>query len=178
MRRQLSAALLAAALAALCTPATTAYAGTAAAGQRWAPAPTTPWSRPAGVLCDFGIHVEPVVDEVRVRVLATYPDGSPRREVYVGPLVLRVTNDVTGAWTDVDAGGSSVITYRPGGSFDVNSFWQSVGPAVFGFREGRGNRPRGLYRFDGVYTVDFDETGYKTVTVRAGTETEVCALLS
>lgn len=175
MPRRSHPAALAVVLVLVATLATPARAGSPGG---WMPAPTTPWSRPAGVLCDFGIHVEPIVDEVRRRVLATYPDGSVRRDAWTGALILRVTNDDTGASTDVDAGGDATIGYRPGGAIDLNSTWHAAGPAVFGFREGRGNRPRGLYRFDGLYRVEFDATGYKTVTVHAGTETEICALLS
>jgi hypothetical protein len=169
MRRVLTVVLLVAALAAMATPP-----AAAATVPGWEPAPSAPYDRAAGVLCDVAIHAEPIVDEVRKRVLATYPDGTPRREVYTGSLVIRVTNTATGASTDVDASGTSFIEYRPGGAFDRDSMWYSIGPALFGFREGRGNRPRGLYRIDGVYTIDFDATGFKTVTLYAGKEHDVC----
>jgi hypothetical protein len=170
MRRVISVALL---VVALVAPAAPAFATTDQATP-WEPAPSAPYDRAAGVLCDFAIHAEPIVDEVRKRVLATYPDGTPKREVYTGDLVIRVTNTQTGASTDVDASGTSLIDYRPGGAFDRDSLWYAIGPALFGFREGRGNLPRGLYRIDGLYTIDFDATGIKTVTQYAGTEHDVC----
>lgn len=59
------------------------------------PVPSGPVDVPAGVVCDFPMHSEPIVDEVRTRVLATYSDGSPKRQAFVGDLVVRVTNTAT-----------------------------------------------------------------------------------
>ena len=149
----------------------------AAAGGGWVPAPSGPVDVPAGVVCDFPMHSEPIVDEVRTRVLATYPDGSPKRQAFVGDLVVRVTNTATGAFVDVDASGSGLVVYQPGGTLTTNSTWYAVGPAGFGFREGGGDHPRGLWVFDGVYTVAFDANSFKTVTIYHGSERNVCAEL-
>jgi hypothetical protein len=143
----------------------------------WVPAPTGPFDLPAGARCDFQVHSEPIVDEVRTRVLATYPDGSTKREAYVGDLVVRLTNTATGASVDVDLSGSALVEYQPGATLTTNSTWYAVGPAMFGFREGGGDHPRGLWVFDGVYSVAFDANSFKTVTVYHGTEREMCAEL-
>jgi hypothetical protein len=129
---------------------------------------------PAGARCDFPVHSEPVVDEVRTRVLATYPDGSTKREAYVGDLVVRITNTATGGSVDVDLSGSAIVEYQPGGTLITNSTWYLVGPAMFGFREGGGDHPRGLWVFDGLYKIEFGPTAYKTVTIYHGTEHDVC----
>lgn len=144
----------------------------------WTPAPSTPWEREAGVLCDFPLHGEAVVDEVRKRVLESYPDGTPKREIYTGDLVVRVTNTATGSSVDADASGTAVIEYRPGGSFAQSSTWYVVGPVLVGFREGGGTLPRGLYVLDGLYAIDFGPTGFKTVTMYAGTTHNLCADLA
>jgi hypothetical protein len=144
----------------------------------WVPAPSTPWDVPAGARCDFPVHAEPVVDEVRTRVLARYPDGSTKREAYVGDLVLAVTNTGTGETLDADLSGSALVEYQPGGTLTTNSTWYLIGPALFGFREGGGNRPRGIWVFDGVYTVAFGPDGYKTVTVHHGSERNLCTELA
>jgi hypothetical protein len=144
----------------------------------WVPAPSAPWDAPAGTLCDFSVHGEPVVDEVRKRVLDRYPDGSTKLEAYTGDLVVAVTNTETGKSVDADASGSGLVEYTLGGALTTNSTWYVVGPAGFGFTEGGGNRPRGIYVFDGVYTVKFGPTGYKTVTMHHGTERELCTELS
>ncbi|MDQ7904358.1 hypothetical protein RB614_07460 [Phytohabitans sp. ZYX-F-186] len=144
----------------------------------WVPAPSAPWDVPAGARCDFPVHAEPVVDEVKTRVLARYPDGSTKREAYVGDLVLAVTNTDSGETVEVDLSGSALVEYQPGGTLTTNSTWYVVGPALFGFREGGGNRPRGIWVFDGVYTVAFDANGVKTVTVYHGSERELCTELA
>jgi hypothetical protein len=144
----------------------------------WVPAPSAPWDLPAGARCDFPVHAEPVVDEVKTRVLARYPDGSTRREAYVGDLVLAVTNTDTGETLEADLSGSALVAYEPGGTLTTNSTWYAVGPALFGFREGGGNRPRGMWVFDGVYTIAFDANGYKTVTIHHGSERNLCTELA
>lgn len=138
------------------------------------PAPSAPYDMPAGARCDFAVHVEPIVDEVRTRVLATFPDGTTKREAYVGDLVMRVTNTATSNSVDVDLSGSAVVEYQPGGTLITNSTWYLVGPAMFGFREAGGDHPRGLWVFDGLYKIEFGPTGYKTVTIYHGTEHNVC----
>lgn len=156
--------------------ATPASAG--AAGGGWVPVPSAPWDVPAGARCDFPVHMEPIVDEVRTKVLATYPDGSTKREVYTGDLIMELSNTATGAVTEVDASGTAVVEYAVGGTLITNSTWYVVGPALFGFRENGGNRPRGIYVFDGLYTIEFDATAYKTVTMYHGTERNVCTDLA
>ncbi len=44
---------------------------------------------------------------------------------------------------------------------------------LIGFREGGGDRPRGFYRFDGIYSINFAEDGYKTVRTLLGREHNV-----
>lgn len=143
----------------------------------WVPAPSAPFDVAAGARCDFPVHAEPVVDEVKTKVLARYPDGSTRREAYVGDLVYAYTNTDTGETLEADLSGSALVEIEPGGTLTTNSTWYLVGPAGFGFREGGGNRPRGLWVFDGVYRVAFDATGVKTVTMYHGTERDLCTEL-
>ncbi|MEJ3749405.1 hypothetical protein WEI85_39850 [Actinomycetes bacterium KLBMP 9797] len=144
----------------------------------WVPAPSAPWDVPAGARCDFPVHAEPVVDEVRTKVLDRYPDGATRREAYVGDLVLAVTNADSGETVEADLSGNALVEYAPGGTLTTNSTWYVVGPALFGFKEGGGNRPRGIWVFDGVYTIKFDATSYKTVTLHHGTERNLCTELA
>src|SRR5262249_41754574 len=58
------------------------------------------------------------------------PDGSPKEESAMGPLVRRVTNFGNGRSTDVDASDK----------------------AIFDFGQDGSNLPRGLYQIDGVST--------------------------
>ncbi|MBC9717168.1 hypothetical protein H9Y04_32030 [Streptomyces sp. TRM66268-LWL] len=141
------------------------------AGGGWVPAPSAPWDMLAGARCDFAVHGEPVVDEVVKRVVATDPDGSVRTVAYKGDLVVRVTNTGTGASYDADAGGSALVTYAKGGS----QHWKVAGPVLVGFAENGGTLPRGLYIVDGLYTLDISATGYKTLTLQAGSVDPLCA---
>nr|WSX74263.1 hypothetical protein OH826_10505 [Streptomyces sp. NBC_00899]WSX79672.1 hypothetical protein OH826_41000 [Streptomyces sp. NBC_00899] len=144
-------------------------AGDAAAG--WVPAPSAPWDKAAGLRCDFPVHGEPVVDDVVQRVLDTYPDGTAKRIAYKGDLVVRLTNTDTGAFYDADAGGTAVVDYRTDGS----QLWYVLGPVLIGFGENSGTLARGLYTIDGVYTLEFSPTGYKTLTMVHGSTDELCS---
>lgn len=131
----------------------------------WISVPSAPFDQAAGVTCDFPIHGEPLVDEVVKMVVQTYPDGSPKREMYTGALIFRVTNTATGASIDVDISGSAVVDYKPGSSFGrPGSSALVYGPILLGMHEGLGNLPRGLYVPNGVYTLTIGKSGFRTVT--------------
>jgi hypothetical protein len=136
----------------------------------WTPSPSQPYDQPAGARCDFPIHVQPIRDEVQFKVLATYPDGSSKQEIYAGALVLRITNTNTGAFYDADASGTAVIDYGTDGSMT----WYVIGPVLIGFKAGGGTLPRGLWVIDGVFRLAFSPTGFKTLTMVTGHTDNVC----
>lgn len=140
----------------------------------WTPAPSQPYDQPAGARCDFALHVQPIHDEVRFKVLATNPDGSSKLELYTGALVLRITNADTGASVDADASGTALIEYGADGSMT----WYVVGPVLIGFKEGGGTLPRGLWVIDGVFRLSFSSTGFKTLTMVSGHTENVCDRLA
>ncbi|MCH0543492.1 hypothetical protein I3F58_28885 [Streptomyces sp. MUM 203J] len=158
------------ALGAVLAGAAPAGASSTTAPQGWEPAPSSPWDVPAGARCDFPVHGEPVVDEVVRYVLDTHADGSPKRVVYQGDLVVRVTNKDTGASYDADAGGSAVVEYRTDGS----QTWAVLGPVLIGFGKDAGSLPRGIYIVDGVYTLDIGTGGQKTLRMAYGTTDDLC----
>jgi len=139
----------------------------------WFPVPTQPFDIAAGVLCDAALHLEFPVDEVVERILTTYPDGSEKLVQFAGPLIVRVFNKDTGEFTDVDASGSANRIAHEDGS----QTWDVLGPALFGFRDGHGNMPRGAYRLDGVYQVNITPTGDRFLTMVRGTQVNVCTLI-
>lgn len=189
MRRALIAGALAAAMLLIGSPA---YAGTGSAAgtgdttagdttastppaqQGWFPVPEGAFDEPAGARCDFAIHVQPLVSEVIGHVLLTYPDGTPKAVLYQGPLIVRVTNTSTGAYYDANAGGKAIIYFGTDGSMT----WYVQGPTLIGFGPGAGNLPRGMYLIDGVYTVNFSATGYRTLTMVEGSAVNVCSYIS
>ena len=129
-----------------------------------------PYDAPAGLLCDFPIHWDIVVNQVRTKVVATYPDGSAKRQLAVGALFLRVSNVDTGANMLVDASGSAVINYGTDGSMR----WFVVGPVIARLAAGTSNEPRGLYTINGVYRIAFSPTNFKTITLIHGTIHNLC----
>ncbi|MFF2744277.1 hypothetical protein ACFVVA_01940 [Kitasatospora sp. NPDC058048] len=141
----------------------------------WEPWPSPVFDLPAGSRCDFPVHMEAVVDEVQRRVLEFAPDGTTvRRAAFRGALVLRLTNTTTGASYDADAGGRSVVDYRP----DTSQTWHARGPILLGVGTGAGNLPRDLYTVDGVYTIDISATGYRTLTFEHGSAEPLCAKIA
>jgi hypothetical protein len=133
--------------------------------------PSAPFDLAAGVYCDFPVHGDPIVDEVRVKTVAEYPDGSPRLQLATGALQFRMTNSATGASTVADAGGSAIFELFPDGS----QTWHVIGPVLARFKDGASNIPRGVWTIDGVYDVNFSTTGFKTVTIFHGGVHDVCA---
>lgn len=134
----------------------------------WEPAPQASWDLPAGVRCDFAVAGEPVVDEVRKLALP----GD--RELYLGDLILEVTNTETGAVTEADASGTAMIEYGADGS----QTWYVTGPVLVGFGEDAGTLPRGIYIIDGQYVLEIAADGYRTVTMVHGTTRDLCADLA
>lgn len=169
MRLMRSVGVAVAALTVAVTVGSPASAGEVAPGA-WEPAPQQAFELPAGARCDFAVRVEAVVDEVRKLTLSTYPDGTPKRELYEGDLIDRVTNLETGATSTADASGRALVDYGVDGSMT----WYVTGPALFGFRENGGSLPKGLWLIDGEYVVEFSPTYEKTLTMRHGTTHDVC----
>lgn len=164
--------MLTAAVAALLLGATApAGATTGTDGGGWEPAPSAPWEMPAGERCDAPVSGVPVVDEVERLVLAAHADGTPATVLYRGPLVVRVTNDDTGATHDTDIGGTALVRYGTDGS----EHWSVAGPVLVGVAEHGGNLGRGLYTVDGLFTLEIDADGYRTVTQAAGGVDDLCA---
>jgi hypothetical protein len=137
----------------------------------WVPAPTPPFDIPAGDVCDFAIHGEPVVDQVKTKVVATYPDGSKRVELARGALILRITNVDNGVARLEDGSGSGLFRYAKDGSFTVDI----VGPLLISFRRDLSNISHGLYALDGVYRIAIQPvTGFKRLIMIHGTVRNVC----
>jgi hypothetical protein len=139
----------------------------------WHPAPSSPFDTPAGPLCAFATHGDPIADEVQELDLTTHPDGTPARAIFAGKLILRMTNTSSGQTYDADASGSAVVDFNTDGS----QHWRWVGPVLVGFRAGAANHVQGIYVLDGAY--DLVISPERRLTVHGvGRETDVCAKLS
>jgi hypothetical protein len=139
----------------------------------WHPAPSSPIDIAAGARCDFAVHMDPIDDEVQELDLATYPDGSPKKAVFAGRLILRLTNGSTGRTYDADASGSAIVGFGTDGS----QHWQWIGPVLVGFGAANTNHAKGIYVLDGAYDFQVNADGSRIIH-GAGHETDVCAELS
>jgi hypothetical protein len=74
-----------------------------------------PQDLPAGTVCPFHLYVAPLLDQEQIKYAATYPDGSPEKVLFRGPLVLRYTNLDNGRSVDRDQSGFGTLYYLPGG---------------------------------------------------------------
>lgn len=161
--------------------ATAAPAPSAATATVAAPATAGGWQRfhaqsftaAAGALCPFALHSQVLFDREYVRTTAAYPDGSPRVQQFVGPLVVRVTNQGTGRSVRRDLSARAVVRYAPDGSFD----FQLDGPAAVGFHPGD-SQPPGFYVLRGRHVVHFAKDGTRTLTLDQGSEENLCTTLT
>jgi hypothetical protein len=83
----------------------------------WIPYEQEDFTYPAGDPCDFEVAAEVLRDREFYRNVSTYADGSPRIQLWRGPLVLRFTNTETGASVDRNASGRSFMEFGPGEEF-------------------------------------------------------------
>ena len=146
------------------------------AGIVWAPYRAQPQTVPAGLACTFPLHLEPVADDERTAVLASYPDGSPRVQVITGGLTVRFTDLDTGAALDRVLDGTGVLTTNADGSLVVQHF----GAGGLGFRP-TDPYPAGYYVLRGyhAFSVVVTSTGaVHRMLVAAGTEENLCPELA
>jgi hypothetical protein len=139
----------------------------------WLPVPQAPRDLPAG-FCTFPVHLGIARDVVKFRVLETYPDGSVKQEEANGPLLVTVTNLVSGASTEVNASNAATIEFQPDGT----EIFHTEGPTLIGFRDGFANNHRsGLFLLTGKLTVVVAAAG-RTLLRDDGGEKDICADIS
>lgn len=165
----------------LATTAALALVGTAASSASAA----SPWTAyrtsevtvaSARSTCAFDVRITPLEDEEEYRTTSTWPDGSPRTQVFRGTLVERYTNLSTGASVVRDLSATAVFAYRADGSPESLT---SVHGA-FGATMPTGSTPdTGLYVIGGHGSrVDFLPDGTRSFTLGPnGTAEDVCDAL-
>lgn len=163
--------------AAAVTPRTTAVGPAVPSGERadggWHRYRSEPFTAAAGTLCRFQLHSGIVLDREYSRTTARFADGSARTQEFVGPLVVRVTNVVTGRSVQRDLSARAVVQYHRDGSFEFHL----QGPAAVGFHPGDRHR-RGYFVLRGLHVVHFAADGTRTVTVDQGREENLCSTLT
>ncbi|MPZ60550.1 MAG: hypothetical protein GEU93_04485 [Propionibacteriales bacterium] len=126
-------------------------ASTASADQdsRWIPFQQPDVTAPAGVFCDFEVTGEVLHDREFFKTVATYEDGSPRTELWKGPLVIRFTNTETGESVDRDVSGHQVKQLKPDGSLE--SITIKTGHTVGAMAEGS-SPEKGIWQVGGRHS--------------------------
>lgn len=157
---------------AMSLPATAAAA--ASQPEPWQPYVQEEWTAPAGRYCSFPLQLRVVSQDIRMRVLQRYPDGTVKREEYAGPLVVDFVNGDTGRSVRRDAGGTAFVEYRQDGSWRRYTI---VGPAGFGFRA-TDPYPQGYYILDGLHVILFDADGTRRMAAAVGAEDNICVAVS
>ena len=164
-----SAALLAAASPAIASAGTASTAGTGG----WTPVTYAPRDYAAGNVCSFELKEDLPTQAVEQRIVATYPDGSPLRTDFRGPLIARFTNVATGAQIDEDLSGVGTLYNFP----DKSSLW--IVPDNIGLTVHAGDpyHAQGEYVLSGGSVLSISPTGQPAVLHQTKV-TDVCAALS
>ena len=139
-------------------------------GDPWSPVTQQAFTVPAGTYCDFAFHYEPERQNIQERIIATWPDGSPRLIEFPGQLIGTTTNLETGDSMRRSASGRAVETLSQDGAMLRDEMY---GPVGFGFRQGDGY-PQGYYLFHGQHVVTFDAAGTRTMVLDRGVAENVC----
>jgi hypothetical protein len=143
-------------------------------GSPWTPYRTEEVVVPAArSTCGFDVRITPLRDEEEYRTTSTWPDGTPRTQLFRGALVESYTNLSTGASVVRDLSATAVFAYRPDGS---PASLTSVHGA-FGTTMPPGSTPdTGLYVLGGHDTrVTFEADGTRTFRLgRHGSAEDVC----
>ncbi len=162
--------------AALCLGAAAAVGAAPAAGadSSWVPYSqadiTVPGERST---CGFDVLMSVVEDEEFYKNVELYADGTPKRQLWRGPLVMRYTNLQSGESVVRDLSAMATMDYREDGSL---ASIRSVHGA-FGATMPAGSQPgTGLYVLGGHgTTVTFESDGSRSFTLGPnGTAENVC----
>jgi hypothetical protein len=163
-----------AALATVCAGLASAP-GVAAAASPWMPFRASDFDLPAGSRCPFALSGRVVEDQERIRTLATFDDGSPRRERVKGTLIVRYINDDTGASVVRDLTGDALIDFGPDGS---STFTLRNGHLAVGLGAGDPGGPAFLVLSGHGFQVNFAPDGRRTVVPGRGDIENICQTLA
>lgn len=139
----------------------------------WTPAPQGSFTLPAGALCSFELQADDLEDQVVTRIVRSWPDGSPRTQLYAGALRYRFTNTASGQSVVRNVGGDALVEWGEDGS----ARWTYAGPVAVAFPPG-GPLAVGLYVLDGAFVVDYAADGTQTLPLHAGSEENLCHTLA
>jgi hypothetical protein len=163
-------------LALTATAAITGFAGPAAASSPdpWQPFHSTPFTDAAGDVCAFAVRGDIVQDHEMFRTLVSYPDGTPREQEFVGPLVIRYTNLSTGASVVRNLTGTGYFFFDPDGTITGHG----LGHIGISVHAGNTNPLPGEYVLTGSFSFVLDADGTSTFDVQGGNVENLCDTLA
>jgi hypothetical protein len=171
MRRPATIIMITAAL--LATAATSAGATTHRPAPIWKPYRTQPFLEHG--VCSFDVKGVAVYDKEEVATLATFPDGSPEREEYRGPLYIRYTNVSTGKSIVRDQSGKAWVDIRS----DKTQVWRVYdGHVGVGVKQGTVGFPAGEWLLHGDFRLTFNPTGTVKFDLIHATAVNLCHTLA
>lgn len=162
--------------------ATAPASATASKGDRqarpspWQAVPDGPFTYPAGQVCPFELRGDVVEDGDWTSTFERYPDGRPRRQVVVGPLVFRVSNVETGRSVVRNFGGTTEVLLREDGA----TVYKAIGAIGVGIYEERDPHPpaAGFYLASGYTVLEIEADGTHRVPEATGPWENLCETLS
>lgn len=173
----LAAGMVQAAPAGATTRPATGGAGWHWVHEGWQPAPQGDLTLPAARYCGtFDLKLSSVTQDVRGKVLSRWDNGNAKDTYYTGPLISRAENLATGKAKNYDMGGDMLETDYPTGKPHV---YRTFGPVGIGMPIGASKGlPASYYVMDGYHVLRLNADGsQRTLTVRVGPETDICAAL-
>jgi hypothetical protein len=154
----------------------TGFAAPAAAAtpDPWQPYFSGSFTEAAGDVCPFAVQADDIQDHEEFRTLATYPDGSPQEQEFVGLLVYRYTNLSTGASVVRNLTGTGYFFYQPDGS----TTGHGDGHIGLSVHAGNTDPPPGEYVITGAYDFTLEADGTVHFDLRGGTAENLCDTLA
>ena len=139
----------------------------------WTPVTYQSRDQAAGTVCSFELKTDFPTQGVEQRISATYPDDSPLRTDFRGPLIARFTNAATGASIDEDLSGVGSLFDFPDGS----SLWNVPDNIGVTIHPGDPYHAQGEYVLSGGSVIAVTATHQDAILYQTKV-TDVCAALS
>ena len=168
LRRVLTGIAILVTTGAIATPAS------AASPAPWQPFRSEPFTDAAGEVCPFAVRGDVVSDHELMRTLASYPDGSPQEQEFVGPLLIKYTNLTTGASVERNLTGTGYFFFDPDGTIRGHGLGH-IGIAV---HTGNVAPPPGEYVLTGSFDFVLNSDGTRSFDVQGGTVENLCTTLA
>jgi hypothetical protein len=140
----------------------------------WQPFHSEPFTLVAGDVCAFAVHGDIVSDHELVRTLQTYPDGSPREQEFVGPLVIRYTNLSSGKSVERNLTGTGWWFFDQDGTIRGHG----VGHLGIAIHAGNTSPPPGEYVLTGAFDFILHPDGIRSFSIQGGTVENLCQTLA